>query len=93
MRWALLRDLCPDKKGRCRRRRPHGDGGRDGAMERWSSRRQPESPEREVRTERSWKRRAGKALLTPCFQNRERINCCCLKPHSLWDFCYDSPGN
>lgn len=35
MRWALLRDLCPDKKGRCRRR-PHGDGGRDsgdGAME------------------------------------------------------------
>lgn len=44
-------------------------------------------------TERSRKRRAGKALLTPCFQNRERMNCCCLKPHSLWEFCYDSPGN
>ena len=33
MRWALLRDLCPDKKGRCRRRRPRGDGVRDGVME------------------------------------------------------------
>jgi len=36
VRWALLRELCPDKKGRCRRRRPRGDGGRDrgdGAME------------------------------------------------------------